>query len=50
MVYLRCVDELTVDEVAAVVGRSRKTVGKHVGAFLAGARSALTADGSGEAP
>lgn len=44
MVYLRCVDELTVDEVAAVVGRSRKTVGKRVGAFLEGARVTLSAD------
>lgn len=47
MVYLRCVDELTVDEVAAVVGRSRKTVGKHVSAFLAGARATLSEDVSG---
>jgi RNA polymerase sigma-70 factor, ECF subfamily len=49
MVYLRCVDELTVDEVATVVGLSRKTVSKHVSAFLAGARSTLTADPSGSA-
>ncbi len=50
MVYLRCVDELTVDEVASVVGRSRKTVGKHVGVFLAGARSALAAGPTEGAP
>jgi len=41
MVYLRCVDGLTVDEVSAVVGRSRKTVGKHVNLFLETARRAL---------
>lgn len=49
MVYLRCVDELTVDEVAAIVGRSRKTVGKRVSAFLEGARGALRAEPSGSA-
>jgi len=41
MVYLRCVDELTVDEVATVVGLSRKTVGKRVNLFLEAARGAL---------
>lgn len=49
MVYLRCVDELTTDEVATIVGRSRKTVGKHVSAFLAGARSTLSGEPSGSA-
>lgn len=44
MVYLCCVDELAVDQVAAVVGRSRKTLGKRVGAFLEGARATLSAD------
>lgn len=47
MVYLRCIDELTVDEVAAVVGRSRKTVGKRVNQFLEAARFALSADFAG---
>ncbi len=50
MVYLRCVDELTVDEVARVVGRSRKTVGKHVNVFLQSARSAFGADTVEESP
>lgn len=49
MVYLRCVDELTADEVATVVGRSRKTVGKHVSAFLAGARLSLSDEPTGSA-
>ena len=50
MVYLRCVDELTVDEVSAVVGRSRKTVGKHVNLFLQSARATLGWAPTGESP
>jgi RNA polymerase sigma-70 factor, ECF subfamily len=50
MVYLRCVDELTVDEVAAVVGRSRKTVGKHVSQFLQTARVILGPSVAGGSP
>jgi RNA polymerase sigma-70 factor (ECF subfamily) len=49
MVYLRCVDELTMDEVAAVVGRSRKTVGKQVNSFLLGARLSLGGEITGSA-
>ncbi len=49
MVYLRCVDELTVEEVGVIVGRSRKTVGKRVAEFLAGARSVLSDEGAGRA-
>jgi RNA polymerase sigma-70 factor (ECF subfamily) len=41
MVYLRCVDEMTMDEVAEIVGYSRKTVSQKVSDFLTAARAQL---------
>jgi RNA polymerase sigma-70 factor, ECF subfamily len=46
MVYLRYVDEMTMDEVADLVGYSRKTVGQRVQDFLASARAQLVAEGA----
>jgi RNA polymerase sigma-70 factor (ECF subfamily) len=46
IVYLRYVDEMTMEEVAEVVGYSRKTVAQRVEAFLASARRELEARGA----
>jgi RNA polymerase sigma-70 factor (ECF subfamily) len=45
MVYLHYVDGMTMDEVADVVGFSRKTVSRRVHGFLASARAHLAAEG-----
>jgi RNA polymerase sigma-70 factor (ECF subfamily) len=41
IVYCRYVDDMNLDEVAEVVGRSRKTVSNHLKAFLEQARERL---------
>ena len=41
MLFLRYVDGLTMEEVASVVGRSRKTVAERVKEFVSGARADL---------
>ena len=46
MLYLRFVDEMTMEEVADLVGYSRKTVGQRVQDFLARARDQLVAEGA----
>jgi RNA polymerase sigma-70 factor (ECF subfamily) len=46
IVYLRYVDEMTLEEVAAVVGYSRKTVAQRVQEFLAAAREQLRGEGA----
>ena len=46
IVYLRYVDELTMEEVAEVVGYSRKTVSQRVHDFLADARRELEVEGA----
>lgn len=46
IVYLRYVDEMTMEEVAEVVGYSRKTVAQRVQEFLASARRELKAEGA----
>jgi RNA polymerase sigma-70 factor (ECF subfamily) len=45
IVYLRYVDEMTMEEVAQIVGYSRKTVAQRVEDFLASARQELRAEG-----
>jgi len=45
IVYLRFVDDLTMDEVAQIVGYSRKTVSQRVQEFLASARTQLRSEG-----
>jgi RNA polymerase sigma-70 factor (ECF subfamily) len=45
MVYLYYVDGMTLEEVADAVGRSRKTVARHVHGFLATARASLASEG-----
>jgi RNA polymerase sigma-70 factor (ECF subfamily) len=46
IVYLRYVDEMTMEEVAQVVGYSRKTVAQRVEEFLRSARHELEAEGA----
>lgn len=46
MLYCRYVDDLSLEEVALVVGRTRKTVAQHIQTFLEQARARLA---SGEA-
>ena len=46
IVYLRYVDEMTMEEVAEIVGYSRKTVALRVEEFLASARRELRNDGA----
>jgi len=46
IVYLRYVDEMTMDEVAEIVGYSRKTVAHRVQDFLASARRELSGEGA----
>jgi RNA polymerase sigma-70 factor (ECF subfamily) len=45
MVYLRYVDGMTMEEVAEIVGYSRKTVSQRVQDFLSSARAELLAEG-----
>jgi len=45
MVYLHYIDGLTMDEVAAAIGLSRKTVSRRVNEFLASARAQFVAEG-----
>jgi RNA polymerase sigma-70 factor, ECF subfamily len=45
MVYLHYVDGMTLDEVADVVGYSRKTVSRRVHGFLATARAYIASEG-----
>jgi RNA polymerase sigma-70 factor (ECF subfamily) len=46
IVYLRYVDEMTLEEVADVVGYSRKTVAERIQEFLAAAREQFRAEGA----
>jgi len=46
IVYLRYVDELTMEEVAEIVGYSRKTVSQRLHDFLAAARRELQVEGA----
>lgn len=45
MIYLHYVDGMTLDEVAEVVGYSRKTVSRRVNGFLTSARAYLASEG-----
>ncbi|HMJ51098.1 MAG TPA: sigma-70 family RNA polymerase sigma factor [Polyangiaceae bacterium] len=46
IVYLRYVDEMTMEEVAEIVGYSRRTVSQRVHEFLEAARQQLQAEGA----